>query len=835
MPATKSPDLDALLAHAGWAHGLAARLVRDAAAADDLAQDAWVAALERPPAPDRPLRRWLAAVLRNLAREGHRADSRRGARERAAAAAELAPSTVELVARLDAHQHLVAAVTALEEPYRATVLLRWFEDRPPREIARLHGVPVATVHTRLQRAHARLARSLDAAHGGDRAAWLAAFAPLTRTASHVALSSACIAVLMNAKLAVAATVAATLVIALTLVWRGSSSDSAPSERAPSGTAPASGAREPASAGGGEERAPAPRFAEAATSVATAPARPTDASHVRGRVVDVRGRAVPAVTVRLSSGAGAAAAADRAALAVSDERGEFDLVAPRAYGAVTVQSERWLTVLSGHVPYASEPRVVLVVAEGMELAGFVSDEAGQPVARAEIDLVLPPDLRARLREVLDDSVDESWHDVTDGQGRFRWAALPIVEGAKLRAARAGFETFQGPAPAAPTAGHAITLRHAKAPDGAITGTVLDDAERPAAGALVSWGREATVTDDAGHFHLVAPAGAKLTVTAVKAGCLPATAEVEVRAPGAAKAPELVLRLGGPLLSITGRVVDRTGRPLAAAMVWVDPTWFGTQGGNMLSTESLAARGAWSSRVDTDEQGRFEVKALLARDYTLHALEPATLRVVRRQAVPAGSRDVEVVLAGDEPIPRIAGRVVDRGGAPVAGVTVATQREAWCLRNTAASGMSGSMSDSANGPATKTTADGGFELRSVARDGVSLDVYDAAIVPVSVQLDECRDLERVVLAVSRRCHFKVELRDAAEADAFELLDVGGRTLAMTVRKGNISTAAGRMRLAAGRSEMATAEETARTIVLYRADKEVRRAPIELRSGAPTIVQP
>src|SRR5688572_18901231 len=99
MSASQTHDLDALLAHAGWARKLAARLVHDAAGADDLAQDAWVAALERPPAPGRPLRRWLAAVMRNLARESRRARARREVRERAAAPAEPVDSAAELAVR----------------------------------------------------------------------------------------------------------------------------------------------------------------------------------------------------------------------------------------------------------------------------------------------------------------------------------------------------------------------------------------------------------------------------------------------------------------------------------------------------------------------------------------------------------------------------------------------------------------------------------------------------------------------------------------------------------------------------------------------------------------
>ena len=51
--------------------------------ADDLLQDAAVAALEHPPATDRPVRPWLATVIRNRWRMNRRGEARRAAREQA--------------------------------------------------------------------------------------------------------------------------------------------------------------------------------------------------------------------------------------------------------------------------------------------------------------------------------------------------------------------------------------------------------------------------------------------------------------------------------------------------------------------------------------------------------------------------------------------------------------------------------------------------------------------------------------------------------------------------------------------------------------------------------
>ncbi len=60
---------------------------------------------------------------------------------------------------------------ALREPYRGTVLLRYFDGLDPCEIAARTSVPVETVRTRLKRAAAQLREAMDARHGGSRGAW----------------------------------------------------------------------------------------------------------------------------------------------------------------------------------------------------------------------------------------------------------------------------------------------------------------------------------------------------------------------------------------------------------------------------------------------------------------------------------------------------------------------------------------------------------------------------------------------------------------------------------------------------------------------------------------
>ena len=81
-----------LAEHADFVQRLARRLAADEAAAEDLAQEAWVAALERRPEAGSGLRTWLARVLRNFASQRARSEGNRAAREEVAAKAEAQPS-----------------------------------------------------------------------------------------------------------------------------------------------------------------------------------------------------------------------------------------------------------------------------------------------------------------------------------------------------------------------------------------------------------------------------------------------------------------------------------------------------------------------------------------------------------------------------------------------------------------------------------------------------------------------------------------------------------------------------------------------------------------------
>ncbi|MEM9380147.1 MAG: RNA polymerase sigma factor [Planctomycetota bacterium] len=101
---TRTIRPEELLAEMGWVRQLARGLVADPALAEDLAQEAWIAASTRPPAALHgagALRAWLATVVRNLARKSARSRGRREHHERTAAPPETAPSTADEVGAQD--------------------------------------------------------------------------------------------------------------------------------------------------------------------------------------------------------------------------------------------------------------------------------------------------------------------------------------------------------------------------------------------------------------------------------------------------------------------------------------------------------------------------------------------------------------------------------------------------------------------------------------------------------------------------------------------------------------------------------------------------------------
>ncbi len=164
-------NVDLIRDHARFVRNLARRLVFDENAADDIAQQAWLTALQSPPSDFSRIRSWLRTVTGNLARRQSRDTTRRVAREQRVAASEGAPATIDLVARESILEKVTEAVSELPSNQREVILLRYFEDLPPRNIAKRLGVPVTTVQSRLQRGLTSMRRIMDRKYGENRQEW----------------------------------------------------------------------------------------------------------------------------------------------------------------------------------------------------------------------------------------------------------------------------------------------------------------------------------------------------------------------------------------------------------------------------------------------------------------------------------------------------------------------------------------------------------------------------------------------------------------------------------------------------------------------------------------
>jgi RNA polymerase sigma-70 factor (ECF subfamily) len=182
-PLAMTPDpsrLEALLAETAWVRALARRLCSDSAAAEDLVQDTWLAALRHRPDERSSPRAWLGKVLVNLNLARRRSEANRGARERVAARGERLPSSSDVVERVQNSRALVEHVLELEEPYRSAVLARFFDGLSAEEIARREHLPSSTIRTRIQRGIEKLRTRLQREKGAN---WLGALAPLAHVAS----------------------------------------------------------------------------------------------------------------------------------------------------------------------------------------------------------------------------------------------------------------------------------------------------------------------------------------------------------------------------------------------------------------------------------------------------------------------------------------------------------------------------------------------------------------------------------------------------------------------------------------------------------------------------
>jgi RNA polymerase sigma-70 factor, ECF subfamily len=143
-------DLE-LLFRRHWprAYRTALLIVHDHAAAEDIAQEAFVAAIRRLDRFDRrrPFAPWLGTIVANRAVDWVRMRTAR--RESAGSGPEPASPPDVPVGRYS--QDVLAALAALSPEHRAVVVMRYVLEYTPGEIARALELPRGTVNSRLRR------------------------------------------------------------------------------------------------------------------------------------------------------------------------------------------------------------------------------------------------------------------------------------------------------------------------------------------------------------------------------------------------------------------------------------------------------------------------------------------------------------------------------------------------------------------------------------------------------------------------------------------------------------------------------------------------------------
>ena len=831
-------DIGDLLVHADWVRHLARGLVANAAQADDVVQDTWVAALERPPVQATNLRGWLARVVRNVARQRGRSEARRERREVATARGEATSSTAELADRAALQRDVVGHVLTLDEPFRAVVLLRFFEGLPPRAIADRLGVPVKTVNSRLQRAFAKLHEKLDREYG-DRAAWCAALVPLCVGSDAVAATSGSLwpelggwIVKTNTKVGLA--LAASVLGGLGL-WRVLPEGSGASTARP--TTPEVEPDVPVAAAALDREPERVRIAESAPATVAAPTETAAAGspatvlyRVRGRAVDVRGNPHGGVEI---------ATDDRPndALATTASDGTF-------VAEIEQRDDRWasqhpdricLRVVDPHLVTLWESCVretnvaqehIVVAATVTAIEGSVVDAGLAPIEGAQVSLTARDPMTFALHGSsvadvfpypLDMTSAVEFALVTDAAGRFRFGRFPQAPGQRLFVSADGFEAafVDLDSAAEPLV---VQLTRAEDADGRfVDGIVIDERGAPVAGATVQLANDQAQSRTDGTFRIAADWVEPATpLCAAKKGRLPALVPNfgEVLGAGSADFGPVELVLGGAPLDIRGRVLDADGRPCAGWSVSIlDETEISQLRIPIATAEGLARKEDGVARTDSD--GGFHLTGLFARDYRLQAWDEDSL--LRTEGVVAAGSQSAVLRASNATRGDVRGVVVNRHGAPLADVEVRL-----CLDT-----VKGSVGSSHISGETQITDDSGaFAFDAVPRDYVYLRLRGESILPLAFVLPADESAEGHEIVAFRRCHFRIEPSDPSNpAERVTFLDADGQSLQVNRFQANGMSAYPWALLNDGRSEVLSVSEQATTAAVFRDEVEIARHPVVL----------
>ncbi len=152
-----------VLPHIDAAYNLARWLTRNDHDADDVLQEAMLRAYRHFDGLRGEARPWLLAIVRNACWTWLRANRPAELPATEDEQESDAPGPEALAAREFDRRALNDAIAALPLPFREALVLRELEDLPYKEIARIAGIPIGTVMSRIARARRLLAQALQPA------------------------------------------------------------------------------------------------------------------------------------------------------------------------------------------------------------------------------------------------------------------------------------------------------------------------------------------------------------------------------------------------------------------------------------------------------------------------------------------------------------------------------------------------------------------------------------------------------------------------------------------------------------------------------------------------
>ena len=489
-----SPAHDELLRHASALRRLAVALV-GSQDADDLVQDAVVATLQRPPANSGSWFPWLSGMLRYMAGKRRRGEQRRRWREEvvadAAADSAAAPSALDVAAQRAAITELHQRLLAVPEPYQSTLLLRYFQDLSPQQIAERTATPLATVKSQLQRGLKLLRRRYDGDRGSDWRAGLFAALGIEQPAAAVAATAAGAGIVMGIK----GWSSLLAVLLLAAIWVSTLRPGTPETTPTASTPPPS----PALAAPLDEEALIRRAVDVTTTAAAALEAPAASRSVRtrGRCIDEANAPLAdvAIEVAVSAPPHNRRESVQQLRSAADGTFAFELALPpqgdvsidfRAAGRIGM-SGSWEGGLVDDVGDVMLPR-------GVQVHGRIVDARGLPQSGVRVRA-------SRLRiEAGPLRADIDWSDrISDADGTFAFGGrFPIGPFALLCTNR----QLLSPTPAqwelsSANDSHLCELVVAPAPP-PCRGVVVDEAGQPIASAHVQMDGHGASTDERGRF-------------------------------------------------------------------------------------------------------------------------------------------------------------------------------------------------------------------------------------------------------------------------------------------------------------------------------------------------